>query len=87
MNKEEDMVRVKQKVYNYRWGGGNRRIKKQMHAQLSSWHSVITSSARDLGYDRHIAVANEELESVTGYFIRDGILHNHPKDAIIALLV
>ena len=83
----EDMVCVPHTVYNYRWGGGTRRFNPQMLAQFSSWHRVITSSARDLGYHCHIAVANEELESVTGYFIRDGILHNHSKDAIIALLV
>ena len=87
LHNAEDMVCVPHTVYNYRWGGGTRRFNPQMLAQFSSWHRVITSSARDLGYHCHIAVANEELESVTGYFIRDGILHNHPKDAIIALLV
>ena len=87
MHHAEDMVCVPHTVYNYRWGGGTRRFNPQMIAQFSSWHRVITSSARDLGYDRHIAVANEELESVTGYFIRDGIMNNHPKEDIVALLV
>lgn len=87
MHHAEDMVCVPHTVYNYRWGGGTRRFNPQMIAQFSSWHRAITSAAHDLGYHSHIAVANEELESVTGYFIRDGILHNHSKDAIIALLV
>ena len=83
----EDMVCVPHIVYNYRGGGGTRRFNPQMLAQFSSWHRVITSSARDLGYDRHIAVANEELQSITDYFIRDGIMNSHPKEDIVALLV
>lgn len=83
----ESMVCVPNTVYNYRWGGGTRRFNPQMIAQFSSWHRAITSSARDLGYHRHIAVANEELQSITDYFIRDGILNSHPKEDIIALLV
>ncbi|MGN0207112.1 MAG: glycosyltransferase family 2 protein [Muribaculaceae bacterium] len=83
----ESMACVPHTVYNYRWGGGTRRFNPQMIAQFASWHRAITSSARDLGYHRHIAVANEELQSVTDYFIRDGILNSHPKEDIIALLV
>lgn len=87
MHHAESMVCVPNTVYNYRWGGGTRRFNPQMIAQFSSWHRAITTSARDLGYHRHIAVANEELESVTGYFIRDGIMNSHPKEDIVALLV
>ena len=87
MHHAEDMVCVPHTVYNYRWGGGTRRFNPQMLAQFSSWHRAITSAARDLGYHSHIAVANEELRSVTDYFIRDGILNSHPKDDVIALLV
>ena len=87
MHHAESMVCVPNTVYNYRWGGGTRRFNPQMIAQFSAWHRAITTSARDLGYHRHIAVANEELESVTGYFIRDGIMNNHPKEDIVALLV
>ena len=87
LHNAEDMVCVPHTVYNYRWGGGTRRFNPQMIAQFSSWHRAITSAARDLGYHSHIAVANEELRSVTDYFIRDGILNSHPKDDVIALLV
>lgn len=83
----ESMVCVPNTVYNYRWGGGTRRFNPQMIAQFSSWHRAITTSARDLGYHHHIAVANEELQSITDYFIRDGIMNSHPKEDIIALLV
>lgn len=83
----ESMVCVPNTVYNYRWGGGTRRFNPQMIAQFSSWHRAITTSARDLGYHRHIAVANEELQSITDYFIRDGIMNSHPKEDIVALLV
>ena len=83
----ESMVCVPHTVYNYRWGGETRRFNPQMIAQFSSWHRAITSSARDLGYHRHIAVANEELQSITDYFIRDGIMNSHPKEDIVALLV
>lgn len=83
----ESMVCVPNTVYNYRWGGGTRRFNPQMIAQFSSWHRAITISARDLGYHHHIAVANEELQSITDYFIRDGIMNSHPKEDIIALLV
>ena len=87
LHNAEDMVCVPHTVYNYRWGGGTRRFNPQMLAQFSSWHRAITTSARDLGYHSHIAVANEELRSVTDYVIRDGILNSHPKDDVIALLV
>lgn len=87
LHNAEDMVCVPHTVYNYRWGGGTRRFNPQMLAQFSSWHRVITSSARDLGYHCHIAVANEELQSITDYFIRDGIMNSHPKEDIVALLV
>ena len=87
MHHAESMVCVPNTVYNYRWGGGTRRFNPQMIAQFSSWHRAITTSARDLGYHRHIAVANEELQSITDYFIRDGIMNNHPKEDIVALLV
>lgn len=87
MHHAEDMVCVPHTVYNYRWGGGTRRFNPQMIAQFSSWHRAITTSARDLGYHRHIAVANEELQSITDYFIRDGIMNSHPKEDIVALLV
>ncbi|MDY2931671.1 MAG: glycosyltransferase family 2 protein [Muribaculaceae bacterium] len=87
LHNAEDMVCVPHTVYNYRWGGGTRRFNPQMIAQFSSWHRAITTSARDLGYHRHIAVANEELQSITDYFIRDGIMNSHPKEDIVALLV
>lgn len=87
LHNAEDMVCVPNTVYNYRWGGGTRRFNPQMIAQFSSWHRAITTSARDLGYHRHIAVANEELQSITDYFIRDGIMNSHPKEDIVALLV
>ena len=87
MHHAESMVCVPNTVYNYRWGGGTRRFNPQMIAQFSSWHRAITTSARDLGYHRHIAVANEELQSITDYFIRDGIMNSHPKEDIVALLV